>query len=184
MVSNTYTLNLSFGSGVVIPGTGILMNNEMDDFSAAPGVPNFYGLVGNEKNAIEAGKRPLSSMTPTLILKDGEPYMAIGAPGGARIITSVLQVILNVIDRDMNIGDATDHPRIHHQWLPDVVVVEPGISPDTLRILGEMGHLFPRSENGRIQTNTLGLVNSVGREGDWFTGAADPRAPDSLATAP
>ena len=110
MVSNTYTLNLSFGSGILVPGAGILLNNEMDDFSASPGVPNAYGLVGGEKNAIVPAKRPLSSMTPTLVFKDGEPFLATGAAGGGRIITSVLQVILNVVDRGMNIGGAHRSP--------------------------------------------------------------------------
>ena len=183
-VSVTYTLNFSFGSGYSVDGAGFLLNNEMDDFSSKPGAPNGYGLVGGEANKIEPRKRPLSSMTPTILLKDGKPVLATGSPGGSTIITSVMQTVLNVMEWEMHTAQSLHAPRIHHQWLPDVVVVEPGISPDTLRILGEMGHIFPRSETGRIQTNTLGLVNSVGREGDWFTGAADPRAPDSLATAP
>lgn len=183
-VSVTYTLNFSFGSGYSVDGAGFLLNNEMDDFSSKPGAPNGYGLVGGEANKIEPRKRPLSSMTPTILLKGGEPVLATGSPGGSTIITSVMQTVLNVMEWEMNTAQSLHAPRIHHQWLPDLVIVEPGISPDTLRLLSDMGHVFPRSDEGRIQTNTLGLVNSVGREGDWFTGAADPRAPDSLATAP
>ena len=177
VVANTYTLNASFGSGVVIPGTGILMNNEMDDFSAAPGVPNYYGLVGGEKNAIEANKRPLSSMTPTLIFKDGEPYMATGSQGGSRIITAVLQVVVNVIDRKMNIADATDHPRIHQQWLPDEVLYEPGLSADTIRLLEKKGHaLEPFGWYATPQT----VLATDG----WFYGATDSRTPGGGACSP
>ncbi len=177
MVANTYTLNASFGSGIVIPGTGILMNNEMDDFSAAPGVPNYYGLVGGEKNAIAPGKRPLSSMTPTLVFKNGEPFMATGAQGGARIITSVLQLIVNVIDREMNIGDATDHPRIHHQWLPDRILYEPGLSADTIRLLEAKGHtLEPYDWHPTPQT----VMISDG----WIYGYTDDRNPGGGACSP
>ena len=183
-VSVTYTLNFSFGSGYSVDGAGFLLNNEMDDFSAKPGSPNGYGLVGGTANQIEARKRPLSSMTPTILLKDGKPVLATGSPGGSTIITSVMQTVLNVMEWEMNTAQSLHAPRIHHQWLPDVVIVEPGISPDTLRVLEEMGHIFPKSDDGKIRTNTLGLINSAGRDGEWFTGAADPRAPDSLATAP
>jgi len=177
MVANTYTLNLSFGSGIVVPGTGILLNNEMDDFSAAPGAPNAYGLIGGEKNAIAAGKRPLSSMTPTLIFKDGAPFMATGAPGGARIITSVLQVILNVIDRGMNIGDATDNPRIHHQWLPDQLSYEPGLSEDTKRLLEAKGHTLN-------ELQWFARPQTVLREDGWYYGYTDERMPGGGACAP
>ncbi|MAW82397.1 MAG: gamma-glutamyltransferase [Parvularcula sp.] len=177
MVANTYTLNASFGSGVVIPGTGVLMNNEMDDFSAAPGVPNYYGLVGDEKNAIAPLKRPLSSMTPTLVFKDGEPYMAVGAQGGSRIITAVLQVLINVIDRGMNIADATDHPRIHHQWLPDRLYYEPGLSADTIRLLEQKGHeLEPFDWHATPHSLLL-------KEG-WIYGASDSRVPGGAACSP
>ena len=177
MVSNTYTLNLSFGSGIVVPGTGILLNNEMDDFAAAPGALNSYGLVGSEANAIAPGKRPLSSMTPTLVFKDGEAFMAIGAPGGARIITAVLQVLLNVIDRGMNIGDATDRPRIHHQWLPDQLLYEPGLSEDTKDLLTEKGHeIAPFEWYARPQTALV--------EDGWFYGYTDERMPGGGACAP
>ncbi|MBT8472624.1 MAG: gamma-glutamyltransferase [Marinicaulis sp.] len=170
MVSNTYTINLSFGSRIVVPGTGIFLNNEMDDFSAKPGFANSYGLIGNEKNAIAPGKRPLSSMTPALVFKDGNPMMATGAPGGARIITAVLNVILNVIDREMNIGDATDQPRIHHQWLPDVILYEPGLSDDTKALLEAKGHeLIPFNWLARPQTVRV-------RDG-WYYGYTDERQP-------
>ncbi len=139
-VSNTYTINFSYGSGLVAEGTGILLNNEMDDFSAKPGVPNAYGLIGGEANAVEAGKRPLSSMSPTIVMKDGKPFLVTGSPGGSRIITTVLQVIMNVIDHGLNIAEATAAPRIHHQWLPEEIRVEEGLSPDTLRLLVAMGH--------------------------------------------
>ena len=118
-LSMTYTLNYSFGSRQMAEGTGILLNNEMDDFSAKPGVPNGFGLLGGEANAIEPGKRPLSSMTPTIVFRDGEPHLVTGSPGGSKIITTVLQTILNVIEYDMNIAEASNSPRIHHQWLPD-----------------------------------------------------------------
>lgn len=183
-VSVTYTLNFSFGSGYSVDGAGFLLNNEMDDFSAKPGSPNGYGLIGGEANKIEPRKRPLSSMTPTLVLKDGKPVLATGSPGGSTIITSVMQAVLNTVEWDMNIAQALHAPRIHHQWLPDTVIVEPGISPDTLRILEEMGHIFPKDETGQIARTSLGLVNSVGRDGDWFVGEADPRDPDSLAVGP
>ncbi|RVD63954.1 gamma-glutamyltransferase, partial [Mesorhizobium sp. M4A.F.Ca.ET.029.04.2.1] len=131
-VAVTYTLNGSFGAGVVADGTGILLNNEMDDFTQKPGVPNLYGLVQGEANAIEPKKTPLSSMSPTVVTKDGKPFMVIGSPGGSRIITITLEAIVNVIDHGMNIQEAIDAPRIHHQWLPDTVYVEPfGLSPDT-----------------------------------------------------
>lgn len=177
MVSNTYTLNLSFGSGIVVPGTGILLNNEMDDFASAPGVPNAYGLIGSDSNAIEAGKRPLSSMTPTLIFKNGEPFLVAGAPGGARIITSVLQVILNIIDGGMNIADAVDAPRIHHQWVPDILGYEPGVGPDTRKILEEKGHIVqPMEWYARPQL--------VQWKDGWAYGYADTRMPGGRACSP
>jgi gamma-glutamyltranspeptidase/glutathione hydrolase len=140
-VAVTYTLNGSFGAGVVADGTGILLNNEMDDFTQKPGVPNLYGLVQGEANAIQPKKTPLSSMSPTIVAKDGKPFMVIGSPGGSRIITITLEVIVNVIDHGMNIQEAIDAPRIHHQWLPDTVYVEPfGLSPDTEKLLAGMGY--------------------------------------------
>lgn len=175
VVSNTYTLNFSFGTGIMAPGTGILLNNEMDDFSAKPGVPNAFGLIGGEANAIQGGKRPLSSMTPTILFKDGKPLLATGTPGGSRIITMVLQVLLNVIDHGMNIAEATAAVRVHHQWLPDKLFVEPGLSPDTLAILRRRGHIVTPSR-------AAGSVQSVMRapNGGGFFGASDPRRPGAL----
>src|ERR1043166_6904060 len=144
VVTNTYTINDLFGSRVTAKGTGVLMNDEMDDFAALPGKPNLYGLIQGERNAIQGGKRPLSSMTPTIVLrKDGSFWFALGARGGPRITSAVLQIIINVIDHDMDIQAAIDAPRIHHQWLPDEIVYEPfGTSPDTLSILSGFGHKF------------------------------------------
>jgi len=176
VVSNTYTLNFSYGSGIVIPGTGILMNNEMDDFSSKKGVPNAYGLVGFEANEIQGRKRPLSSMTPTIVLKDGKPYLVLGSPGGSRIITTVLQVVLNVLEHKMNIKKAVISPRIHHQWLPDVLLVEEGFSSDTLSLLKAKGHTIRPSR-------TMGSVQAIVSSGDYFYGAADPRRPSSGAVA-
>jgi gamma-glutamyltranspeptidase/glutathione hydrolase len=175
-VSLTCTLNFSFGSQKMAPGTGFLLNNEMDDFSAKPGVPNAYGLLGGEANAIEPGKRPLSSMTPTMVLKDGEPYLVTGSPGGGKIITSVLQTILNVIEHDMNIAEASSLPRIHHQWVPDKLNCESGVSIDTLRILRSFGH-------DTQPTRTLGGTQSVMKVRDRFEGASDPRRPDAATIA-
>jgi gamma-glutamyltranspeptidase/glutathione hydrolase len=140
-VSVTYTINGLFGAGVIAPGTGFLLNDEMDDFTSKPGVPNLFGLVQGEANAIAPGKRPLSSMAPTLVTKDGEIVLVLGSPGGARIITITLQAALNMIDFGMAPQEAMDAPRIHHQWLPDEVYAEPySLSPDTVKLLEEMGH--------------------------------------------
>jgi gamma-glutamyltranspeptidase/glutathione hydrolase len=141
-VANTYTLNLGYGSGVTAKGTGVLLNNEMDDFAAKPGTPNAFGLIQSEKNAVAPRKRPLSAMTPTFVLrKDGTLWFAVGSPGGPTIINTVLQVIVNVVDHDMDIQEAIDAPRIHHQWLPDEIVYEPfGLSTDTQRALVARGH--------------------------------------------
>ncbi len=144
VVSNTYTLNGWFGSGVTAAGTGVLLNNEMDDFTAKPGTANMFGVIQGERNAVQAGKRPLSSMTPTIVLrKNGSPWFAVGARGGPRIITAVLQTVINMIDHDMHIQAAIDAPRIHHQWFPDEILSEPhGLSPDTRNILEKFGHNF------------------------------------------
>ncbi|WP_196216791.1 gamma-glutamyltransferase [Paracoccus shanxieyensis] len=173
-VSNTYTINLDYGSGLVAEGTGVLMNNEMDDFSAKPGVPNAFGLIGGEANAVAAGKRPLSSMTPTLVLKDGKVWLATGSPGGARIITTVLQVVMNMIDHGMNVAEASTAPRIHHQWLPDELRIEEGISVDTLRLLAAKGHVIREQP-------TMGSTQSIMRDGQSgaLLGASDPRRPDA-----
>ena len=134
-VSNTYTLNFSFGVGLVAEGTGVLLNNELDDFAAKPNSPNAYGLLGAEANEPGPGKRPLSSMTPTILLKDGKPVLITGSPGGSRIITTVLQVIVNAIDRNMDIAAAVSEPRIHNQWMPDQVNVEPALAPELVDAL-------------------------------------------------
>lgn len=170
-VGVTYTLNTNFGSGIVAQGTGIMLNNEMDDFSAKPGVANAYGLVGGDANAVAAGKRPLSSMTPTLVLKDGKPVLVTGSPGGARIITTVLQTVVNTIDFNMNPAEAAATPRVHHQWTPDELRVEKGLSPDTLALLRQRGHnIALKASMGRTQTIAL--------RGGALYGYSDPRNPD------
>jgi gamma-glutamyltranspeptidase/glutathione hydrolase len=171
VVSNTYTLNFSFGSHIAVPGTGLLLNNEMADFAAGPGQPNAYGLIGGKANAIAPRKRPLSSMTPTMVLKDGRPWLATGSPGGSAIITTVLQVLLNAMEFDMNVATAAAAPRLHHQWLPDRLRAERGFSPDTLRLLEARGHSI---EIGR---RTLGRTQSIMIEDDRFYGATDTRRP-------
>src|SRR5437868_2863601 len=145
-VSNTYTLNNSYGSAVVAKGTGIIMNDEMDDFAAKPGTPNLYGLIQGERNAVAPHKRPLSAMTPTFVLrKNGSLWFTVGSPGGPTIINTVLDVITNVINYNMNIQQAIDAPRIHHQWLPDELVAEPyGLSGDTQKALVARGHKLDR----------------------------------------
>jgi len=183
-VAVTYTLNGSFGTGIVAPGTGILLNNEMDDFTSKPGVPNLYGLVQGEANAIEPHKTPLSSMSPTIVSKDGKPFMVIGSPGGARIITITLEAIINVIDHGMNIQEAIDAPRIHHQWLPDKVYMEPfALSPDTRRMLIAMGHDVDIDRNWPIWGQAAGIlaggesVSEIEKGGGArYNGAIDSRA--------
>lgn len=176
-VSNTYTLNFSYGSGKMIPGTGMLINNEMDDFSSKPGTPNGYGLLGSEANAIQANKRPLSSMTPTIIFKDDKPFVAFGSPGGSRIITTVLQVALNIMEHDMNIAQAVHSPRMHHQWLPEVLMIEEGFGSDTEKLLEEKGYsLYPSS--------TMGSVQAIMKEGNYFYGSSDPRRPSAGVAVP
>jgi gamma-glutamyltranspeptidase/glutathione hydrolase len=167
-VSNTYTLNFSYGLGLVADGTGVLLNNEMDDFTAAPGASNAYGLVGFEANLPGPGKRPLSSMSPTIVLKDGKPVLVTGSPGGSRIISAVLQVLINAIDFDMNVAAAVSAPRLHHQWRPDEVRVEHGFSEATLAALRERGHkiIAPLGQTS---------ANSIAVTPDGLLGAADPR---------
>ncbi len=178
IVSNTYTLNFSYGSAIAVDGAGFLLNNEMDDFAAKTGVPNAYGLLGGDANSIAAGKRPLSSMTPTIVLKDGEPWFATGSPGGSRIITTVLQVVVNTIDHGMNLAEASAAPRMHHQWYPDELQLEPGFSPDTVKLLEERGHDVRRSNY------TMGSVQSVGFRDGVYRGASDTRRPNAASSAP
>jgi gamma-glutamyltranspeptidase/glutathione hydrolase len=150
--SNTYTINDLYGSRVTAKGTGVLLNDEMDDFAARPGKPNLFGLIQGESNAVQPKKRPLSSMTPTIVLrKDGSPWFAVGARGGPRIITAVLQTVINMIDHDMNIQQAIDAPRIHHQWFPDEILYEPyGMSPDTRKFWKNSDTNSPTSRQYRF----------------------------------
>ena len=178
VVSNTYTLNLSYGSGISVAGAGFLLNNEMDDFVSKPGVPNAFGLLGGTANAVEAGKRPLSSMTPVIVFANGEPWVATGSPGGSRIITAVLQMLVNVIDHGMNIADASNQPRMHHQWFPDELRLESGFSPDTIRLLAARGHVIDAS------ARTMGSLQTVAYKDNLFRGASDPRRPGAGAAAP
>ena len=170
-VAVTYTLNGGFGNGITVPGLGFLLNNEMDDFAAKPGTPNMFGLVQGEANAIAAGKRPLSSMTPTIVVKDGKLFMTAGAPGGSRISTAVAQVILNVIDFGMNVQDAVDAPRVHHQWLPDKLYLERGISPDTVALLKARGYDVDYSPGV-----VLAQVAAILSDGGWLQGGSDGRS--------
>ena len=171
-VANTYTLNFSYGTGLAAEGTGILLNNEMDDFSAKPGVPNGYGLIGGDANAVEANKRPLSSMSPTIVFKDSKPYIVTGSPGGSRIITTVTQVISNVIDHDMNIAEATHAPRIHDQWLPDEIRIEKALNIDTIKKLESMGHKVS-------QQSAMGSTQSIMVTPNGVYGSSDPRIVDA-----
>jgi gamma-glutamyltranspeptidase / glutathione hydrolase len=174
VVANTYSLNFNFGLGLVAEGTGILLNNELDDFAAKPGAPNAFGLVGGAANAPGPGKRPLSSMSPTIVFKDARPVLVTGAPGGSRIITTVLQVVVNAIDGHMSIGGAVSAPRLHHQWSPDEVVAEPYFPPDKVRALVAMGH--------KVRLDSLfGSAHSIAIAPEAMTGAADLRAQGAAA---
>jgi gamma-glutamyltranspeptidase/glutathione hydrolase len=173
-VSNTYTINFSYGSGIVVEGAGFLLNNEMDDFSAKPGVPNAYGLIGGEANKIEPNKRMLSSMSPTIVKQEGKNFLITGSPGGSRIITTTLQVIMNVIDHGLNIQSSVAAPRVHHQWLPDELRVEEGLSPDTVKALAEMGHTVK-------QKSAMGAIQSIMIKDGMMYGGADPRRSTALA---
>ncbi len=168
VVANTFTLNARYGSAIAVDGAGFLLNNEMDDFVAKPGVPNLFGLIGGKANAIAPGKRPLSSMTPTIVFRDGAPYLATGSPGGGRIITTVLQQIVNLIDFKMGLADAVEYPRFHHQWLPDELRIEGGFSPDTLRELQARGHVIARK-------SVMGSLQTVQRRDGLFLGVSDSR---------
>jgi gamma-glutamyltranspeptidase/glutathione hydrolase len=184
-VAVTYTLNERFGARVTAARTGVLLNNEMDDFTIKPGVPNLFGLVQGQANAIAPGKRPLSSMSPTIVSRDGKPVLVVGTPGGSRIITTVVHAIINVIDYDMNIQEATDAPRFHQQWLPETTSLEPfALSPDTRRILMDMGHKFtsdlPASQVAAIIVGAPSLGGEP-RGNDRYYGANDPRRNTGLA---
>jgi len=177
-VANTYTLNGGYGSGVTVPGAGFLLNNEMDDFAAKPGAPNYYGLIQGEANSVQPRKRPLSSMTPTIVLKDGKLYFVIGSPGGPTIINTALQVIVNIIDHKMNIQQAIDAPRLHHQWLPDVVRYEPyGLARDVMDALKAKGHQF--TDRPRNMGDAEGIM--IEMETGARLGASDPRSADARA---
>ena len=170
VVAVTYTLNAGYGSGVTVPGAGFLLNDEMDDFAAKPGSPNLFGLVQGEANSIAPGRRPLSSMVPTIVLKDGKPFLVLGAPGGSRIITAVLQVLLNVIDFGMNIQEAIDFPRVHHQWKPDRLDIERGISPDTIALLKKDGYNIEEAK-----PVVIARVEAILLADGWLQGGHDER---------
>lgn len=172
-VANTYTLNFSYGSGISVKNRGFLLNNEMDDFVAKPNTPNAYGLIGGEANAIAPKKRMLSSMTPTIITKDGDVFLVTGSPGGSRIITTVLQMIVNVLEFDLNIAEATVSPRFHHQWLPDELLLEKGINQDTRRLLAEKGHNLK-------DTGAMGSTQSIMKENGFIYGFSDTRRREAL----
>ncbi len=175
-VSITTTINTSFGSGKVVDGAGFFLNNEMDDFSAKPGVPNIFGLIGNEANAIAPNKRPLSSMTPTVLLKNNKPFLILGSPGGSTIITTVLQVILNIIEHDMNISKAVSSPRTHSQWLPDQITIEKdALSAEVIAALENKGHIIKLDKDGKI-----GSANCILIENGKFFGGADSRSENSV----
>jgi gamma-glutamyltranspeptidase / glutathione hydrolase len=176
VVSLTFTVNYRFGAGVVVPGTGILLNDEMDDFAVAPGVPNAFGLVGGEANAVAPGKTPLSSMTPTIVTENGQFRLAVGSPGGSVIITTVLQVILNSLVYKMDVGAAVAAGRIHHQWLPDKLGIENwSVDPLTLSELQRRGHHLE-------QRSDWGNANAIQQLVDGsLVGAADPRGEGTAA---
>jgi gamma-glutamyltranspeptidase/glutathione hydrolase len=173
-VSNTYTLNFPYGVGLVAEGTGVLLNNELDDFTAAPGASNAFGLVGFEANLPGPGKRPLSSMSPTIVLKDGKPVLVTGSPGGSRIISAVLQVVVDVLDYNMDVAAAVAAPRVHHQWMPDEVRVERGFSDEVLAELKAKGHKV-------IEPLGQTSVNSIAVTPNGLLGAPDPRTRGAAA---
>jgi gamma-glutamyltranspeptidase/glutathione hydrolase len=174
-VAVTYTINGSFGAAVIAPGTGFFLNNEMDDFTAKPGTPNLYGLVQGEANAIAPGKRPLSSMAPTLVEKDGRVFLVLGSPGGSRIITTVLETILNILDYGMAPQEAVGAPRFHHQWLPDEVAYErSGLTPDTIAALTAMGYEL-------VEQRPWGAVELIEIANGRLFGVNDPRRPAGAA---
>jgi gamma-glutamyltranspeptidase/glutathione hydrolase len=179
-VAITETINTPFGSGITVPGTGIVLNDEMDDFSIAPNQPNAYGLIDTRgANAIAPGKRPLSSMTPTIVLRDGSLFLVTGSPGGPKIITTVLLSILNVVDYRMDVMGSVSAPRIHHQWQPDVLVVEPAVTQDVIEGLRRRGHQVEASHDNWSSAQALRYDAASG----WYTGGSDPRS-DGLALGP
>jgi gamma-glutamyltranspeptidase/glutathione hydrolase len=179
-VSNTYTLNFSFGLGLVADGTGVLLNNELDDFTAKPGAANAYGLVGYDSNLPGPNKRPLSSMTPTIVLKNGKPFLVTGSPGGSRIITAVLQVIVNAIDFHMPIDKAVGAPRLHNQWQPDETLVEPGFDPAVLDALKARGHRIVATQP-HTSANSIEVIPKGEFTPQGYVGAADTRTRGALA---
>ena len=177
MVGNTYTLMFSFGSGIVIEGTGILRNNKMGNFTLRPDIPDAFGLLGSENNMINAFRRPVSSMSPVLVSKDGNPYFMTGSPGGSKIISANMQMVLNVLEYGMNIGDAAVAPRIHHQWYPEELLLESGISPDTIKLLRQKGHKINFTSNSSV----MGSLQTVMSKDGQFYGYSDPRRPGAGA---
>ena len=173
-VSNTYTLSSSFGAGLTVPDTGILLNNQIHTFSVRADVPGAEGFIASQANRVEEGKRPVSSQSPSMVLKDGKVYLVVGSPGGSRIITTVVQLIVNVIDFGMNIAEATNERRIHHQWIPDVLEVEPGFNTDTIELLRARGHEVK-------ETATMGSTQSIQIRAPYLFGASDPRRPNALS---
>ena len=177
MIGNTYTLMFSFGSGVVIEGTGILMNNNMGNFTLRSDIPDAFGLMGSDNNLIRPSRRPVSSMSPVMLLKDGEPILMTGSPGGSKIISANMQMVLNVVEFGMNIADASVAPRIHHQWRPDVLEIESGISPDTVSLLIEKGQNIKFSQ----RSAGMGSLQTVMSRDGIFYGYSDPRRPGAAA---
>ncbi|MBI3062629.1 MAG: gamma-glutamyltransferase, partial [Deltaproteobacteria bacterium] len=173
-VSCTLTINTQFGSKVLIPGTGIVMNNEMDDFSIEPAAPNVYGLIGTEANSVQPRKRPLSSMTPTIILQGDRPVLIVGASGGPRIINATLQAILNVVDFRLPLKQAVASPRIHHQWMPNELAVEGKFPPSTLKSLERRGHVLK-------ERASLGVVQAISAQRSRVDAEADPRKEEKAA---
>ncbi len=177
-VANTYTLNGAYGSGVTVPGAGFLLNNEMDDFTTKPGEPNQFRLIQGEANAIAPHKRPLSSMTPTLVLKDGKLWLVVGASGGPTIITQLLQVIVNLVDHGMNVRQAIEASRIHHQWLPDAVNYEPyGLAEDVIAALIAKGHQLSINPKDPYLGDVEGILIEPGT--GIRLGSSDPRNPNA-----
>ena len=177
MVGNTYTLMFTFGSGVVIEGTGILMNNNMGNFTLRSDIPDAFGLMGSENNLIHPRRRPVSSMSPVLVSQNGKPLLMTGSPGGSKIISANMQMVLNVLEFGMNIADAAVAPRIHHQWKPDILEIEAGISPDTVSLLIDRGQKIKFSQ----RSAGMGSLQTVMWKDGLFFGFSDPRRPGAGA---